>query len=59
MRKDNAELKPREGSKTVKQRMEKVREGKIAARHERLLAKVQKQHNRRMGCGPDGNELRI
>lgn len=38
------EPKPRDGSKIMKQRMEKVREAKIAARHERLLAEVQKQH---------------
>jgi hypothetical protein len=46
MRKDDAEPKPRE-AKIMKQRMEKVRDGKIAARHERLLTKVQKQHDRR------------
>jgi hypothetical protein len=44
MRKDNAP-KPREGSKAMKQKMQKVREGKIPARHERQLVEVQKQHN--------------
>jgi hypothetical protein len=38
--------KPREGSKIMKQRMEKVRQGKIAARHNRLLAEAEQQHNK-------------
>jgi hypothetical protein len=43
MRKDNV---PKPGSKAVKQKMGKVREGKIAAKHERLLAEVKKGENK-------------
>jgi hypothetical protein len=55
MRKDNAP-KPKEASKTMKQRMEKARAGKLAARHDRLLAEAEKQHTRMMERGQDEND---